>query len=132
MPECLRSAGNLNRNYRASYTASTATRINNSGQIVGDSEATSYYDVRATLWNGTSTIDLNTFVSPDEIQAGWVLVVANDINDKGTIVGTAMNSKTGIYKGFVLSIPEPETYAMLLVGLGLIGFVYRRKNQKSS
>jgi hypothetical protein len=31
---------------------------------------------------------------------------------------------------FSVAVPEPETYAMLLVGLGLIGFtVYRRKNQ---
>lgn len=27
-------------------------------------------------------------------------------------------------------VPEPETYAMLLAGLGLLGFVARRKNQK--
>lgn len=29
--------------------------------------------------------------------------------------------------GFVTAIPEPETYAMLLAGLGLIGFVARRR-----
>ena len=27
-------------------------------------------------------------------------------------------------------VPEPETYAMLLAGLGLLGFARRRKNQK--
>jgi len=26
--------------------------------------------------------------------------------------------------------PEPETYAMLLAGLGLLGFVARRRKQK--
>ena len=30
--------------------------------------------------------------------------------------------------GSVVLVPEPETYAMLLAGLGLIGFMARRKN----
>lgn len=30
--------------------------------------------------------------------------------------------------GFAAAVPEPETYAMLLAGLGLIGFVANRKN----
>jgi PEP-CTERM motif len=34
--------------------------------------------------------------------------------------------------GTISSVPEPQTYAMLLAGLGLIGFVvYRRKNEPS-
>jgi hypothetical protein len=33
----------------------------------------------------------------------------------------------------ISSVPEPETYAMLLAGLGLIGFItYRRKSDSSS
>lgn len=34
--------------------------------------------------------------------------------------------------GLVSPVPEPEAYAMLLVGLGLLGFVARRKNQNVS
>jgi len=30
----------------------------------------------------------------------------------------------------VNAIPEPETYAMMLAGLGLMGFVARRRKQK--
>jgi len=29
-------------------------------------------------------------------------------------------------------VPEPETYAMLLAGLGLLGFVARRKKHKAA
>jgi len=29
----------------------------------------------------------------------------------------------------VSPVPEPETYAMFLAGLGLIGFIARRRNQ---
>ena len=32
----------------------------------------------------------------------------------------------------VSPVPEPETYAMLLAGLGLIGFIARRKNQNGT
>jgi len=29
-------------------------------------------------------------------------------------------------------VPEPETYAMLLAGLGLLGFMARRRKQKET
>ena len=32
----------------------------------------------------------------------------------------------------VATIPEPETYAMLLAGLGLMGFIAKRKNSKQN
>ena len=31
--------------------------------------------------------------------------------------------------GYLAPVPEPETYAMLLAGLGLVGFMARRKAQ---
>ena len=31
-----------------------------------------------------------------------------------------------------LAVPEPETYAMLLAGLGLMGFTARRRKQKEA
>ena len=37
---------------------------------------------------------------------------------------------SGVNHQDVLAIPEPETYAMLLAGLGLMGFVARRRQRK--
>lgn len=36
------------------------------------------------------------------------------------------------YGAAVVAVPEPETYAMLLAGLGLLGFVARRRRQRDA
>lgn len=48
-----------------------------------------------------------------------------------SIVGTKSNSSVGNYTGSVTiaAVPEPETYAMLLAGLGLMGGIARRRKQ---
>ncbi len=45
------------------------------------------------------------------------------------VTGAVMGNKGGGYQLFseVSPVPEPETYAMLLVGLGLVGFMTRRR-----
>ena len=82
----------------------------------------------------------------DEIQnAGWTRIVATDINDHGQISGYGYFN--GTYRAFLLTvpedeeffntyvtvpvpIPEPSIYAMLLTGLGLIGFMGRKQADK--
>jgi hypothetical protein len=34
--------------------------------------------------------------------------------------------------GFAAAVPEPETYAMLLAGLGLLGFTARRRQNMAA
>ncbi|PPD54005.1 MAG: hypothetical protein CTY10_08075 [Methylotenera sp.] len=110
---------------------SDAFAINNSGQIVGSSFSSIVNSNYATLWENNQIIDLNSLLDADTVNAGWVLNEANDINDNGYIVGNAFNLNTRQTHAFLLSpIPEPETFLMLLVGLGLIGFNSRtRSNQ---
>ena len=110
---------------------SYAGSINNLGQIVGYSlnANTSY---RATLWDNGVATDLNSFLSASAISEGWVLGEAFDINDNGDIVGDAYNTVSNTRRGFLLQsvaapVPEADTSAMLLTGLGLIGFMARRR-----
>lgn len=105
---------------------SQANGINNLGAVVG--WASTATGTNATLWMGGTTTDLNTFLDASTVNAGWRLVRALDINDQGVMVGDAENSLTGQTHAFVLTpVPEPETYAMLLAGLGLIGAIGRRR-----
>lgn len=108
--------------------------INNAGQIVGSGLKASIFDPaltfeqRAFLWDGPSIIDLTSLLDSDTLAAGWVLEVAHDINEQGWVVGSAYNTLTDARRGFVLApVPEPETWAMLLAGLGLIGAIARRR-----
>lgn len=103
---------------------SKAKAINDEGQIVGFSAG------HAVLWSGGSLTDLNQFLGAQDKAAGWYLQTANDINDFGVIVGTEVNSLTGATRAFELSpVPEPGSFGLALAGLGLLGFVARRKRR---
>lgn len=104
-----------------------AEDINNNGQIVGTAHTIDNV-YHATLWNDTTAIDLNSFLDASSVSEGWVLKYANGINDDGWIVGDATNTITGQNHAFLLTpVPEPETYAMFLVGLGLVGLTACRR-----
>lgn len=51
------------------------------------------------------------------------------------ITGDATGSKGGVYTvafSTVTAVPEPESYALFLAGLGLMGTIIRRRTQKSA
>ena len=121
---------------------SNAASINNLGQIVGVS-LTEDFMARAVLWDNGLEIDLNSFLTASEQSEGWVLTYAIDINDSGSIVGGAINTVSNVERGFLLqsalqpqsafllqivsSVPEADTPVMLLIGLGVVGFMARRR-----
>lgn len=115
------------------WLESRANGINESGQVVGSfltSDSNAYH---AVLWSGTTAIDLNSYLDTSAANSGWVLSSAFDINDHGAIVGIAKNSLTGAQRGFLLAVsavPEPQTYALMLAGLGLVARAARRRKQQ--
>lgn len=71
----------------------------------------------------------------------WDFLVADSLNGFDTVgftfaglgdgLGIDLNNEGGkISLTVITAVPEPETYAMLLAGLGLMGFVAQRKKQK--
>jgi hypothetical protein len=94
-----------------------ALGVNDLGEIVGD----------YTLSDGNMFGFLDkggVFSTIDPF--GSTAVTANGINDKGNIVGfyTAANGNT---IGFETTVPEPSTWAMMLLGFAGLGFLGYRK-----
>jgi probable HAF family extracellular repeat protein len=109
---------------------SEAIHINNAGQVVGNSLIAGSNVYHAFLYSNGGMLDLNSLLSPD---SGWELSSANEINDSGQIVG--WGKRNGNVHAFLMTpaapIPEPETYAMMLAGLGLLGLTQRRRKPKA-
>ena len=79
-------------------------------------------------------------ITLDNVAVGTNTVGVSTYLATGTIVGQAFASNQyGNYSTFtttavsaIAAVPEPETYAMLMAGLGLMGFVARRRKNKAA
>jgi probable HAF family extracellular repeat protein len=96
---------------------SFAHGINDAGQVVGES-ATADVNRHAFITGpgGEGMMDLNSLV---DLPDGVILFTAMDINNRGQVIANA------------IIIPEPEAYALMLAGLGLVGFMARRKKMEN-
>lgn len=120
------------------YTFSTATRffVNNANNYVGFSHAGSLgadlfanqnaafasWDMLSSIGPVTGTgVTLQWDFSP-VVTSGGILLFADDYS--------ATDTRT--FQAVLSAVPEPEIYAMLLIGLGFLGFVARRQVYSSS
>lgn len=74
-------------------------------------------------WASSASFLINNHV-PSDFQAGTLVfgIVAGDAGEGSLGVGFYTDARR------IGVVPEPETYAMLLAGLGLISFVARRRS----
>jgi probable HAF family extracellular repeat protein len=102
-----------------------ARGLNNLGQVVGHSMTEDgLFHAFFTGPNGQGLTNLE--IETDILNAGWSNIRVAAINDLGQIAGTGDHN--GIRRPFLLSpVPEPETYAMMLAGLSILGFIRRRR-----
>ena len=101
---------------------SDAWGINASGQVVGwaaSSSGSSHAFVTGA--NGVGMTDLNDLATLE----GDYFLIAYGINDQGQIIAGDSSGRA-----YLLSpVPEPKAYALILAGLGLVGFVARKQGE---
>ena len=107
---------------------SSASGLNNLGQVVGQGKNS--HDVGwdgAIIWDATNGIQsINQLLEPGTEYHIWEGI---DINDNGVILATGAHMDDGMTGRLLLltPVPEPETYALMLAGLWLVGFAARRR-----
>ncbi|MGH8762888.1 MAG: PEP-CTERM sorting domain-containing protein [Nitrosospira sp.] len=97
--------------------SSRAYDINDSGQVVGQvdgSHSSIASDAFITDPDGMVMRELSSIA---DLPNGRFLSNAQGINDQGQVLAIA----------FVSNIPKPASYALMLAGLGLVGFMTRSK-----
>lgn len=106
-------------------------------------------EVATIYWSNDAAANLNTLTTKVEVASGWLGagVVEGSILAKlnaaawdpssaylyfraGGSIATTPDNDYLVWG--VTAIPEPETYAMLLAGLGLMGFVARRRQRNAA
>jgi hypothetical protein len=64
-------------------------------------------------------------------QFGTLNLTTGQAVNNGAVGGGFAGQIVGISALNLNAVPEPETYAMLLAGLGVLGFKVRRRKQKA-
>jgi probable HAF family extracellular repeat protein len=97
--------GTLGGNY------SSATGINSSGQIIGNSDAGPF------IWEDGVMTDLNSLIAAG---SGWSLRYAEAINDAGQIVGDAISPDGSDHAFLLTPLPDPAAFPLLLLPATLL------------
>lgn len=89
------------------------------------------HDLSYTVWGGTAGNDVTAYGTFAGNNISYSLSGLMPGNYHLNISGVADGSSGGAYGlAMAASVPEPETLAMLLAGLGLLGIVQRRRSSR--
>lgn len=102
------------------------------GQVSANFTGGSGYDVTGVTLDGASFLPLLNSTFGNTGADYWLLLLPTLSATVHQIVvsGTPMANTQGFVGSLslsVIAVPEPETYAMLIAGLGLVGFMARRR-----
>ena len=112
--------------------------FNRTWDITGPNTGTSYFYLGT--WEQTKVFDFNNpepgsgyySVGASSFSIDWLEVVKVYGGAGGGIAPHAINFSFTYLDAPVAPVPEPETYAMMLAGLCLLGFAARRRKQKEA
>jgi hypothetical protein len=98
---------------------------------LGGTLVTNISNLAYTVFGGTSALPgspYGTFFGDNTTHSIAGLVAGSyHIIVSGFVSGTDTQGSYGV--ALVSAVPEPETYAMMLLGVGVLGFVARRRKQ---
>lgn len=95
----------------------------NSGVLTFDEAWSGTFVVAIKAGNAYSLYQFSSATGVDSISFDTLGVA---VNARGTGLGL---SHVSLYGGQAAAVPEPETYAMLLAGLGVVGLQLRRRRR---
>jgi choice-of-anchor A domain-containing protein len=104
----------------------SANFLGGSAQAIGAETLWNFYDATSLTinnqWGGSILAPSAAFSNHQNIEGG---VFVNTLTQGGEIHLQPFSGQ--IPPGQIPPVPEPETYALLLVGLGFLGFISRRR-----
>lgn len=106
--------------------------LNNAGWAVGFKNLVEQDGSVSTgtglLWIDGVSYDLNALIDP---ALGWTITSATKINDGNQILAEGCNASGcgSVLLSPLAAVPEPETYGMMLLGIGTVGLFARRRRK---
>jgi len=86
-----------------------------------ESDATALADGFTTVWTLADPTATFRYVSVSAVGSQALLPFSGDDDEIDAVAGLTVSG------GGVGAVPEPETYALMLAGLGIVGFIARRR-----
>ncbi len=108
--------------------AGTAAKANSTQRAIWYLEGELNDAADMVSYNGDALAKSFVLAANTAVAGGW-----NDVGDRVRVLNLYTNAAYTSHSQdqlYMVPVPEPETYAMMLAGLGLIGFVANRRRRK--